>query len=180
MAFLRTKRVKGIDYLYLVEGRRVGGKVIQKVIKYLGPARRQDLRVQYLTSADLTIIHDSIITRYGGEKGTIDSGYLDFVTASSMVRHETATTRRERILRKAAHLLFGIVSRHPFLDGNKRTGFEAAEQFLRINGFKIACSVEDGRNLAFGISTGQVRAEAEVADWLTPRIRRTHFRKGLA
>ena len=36
MAFIRTKRVKGILYRYRVESRRSGGKVQQHVLDYLG------------------------------------------------------------------------------------------------------------------------------------------------
>ncbi|MFA6329588.1 MAG: hypothetical protein WCX64_02795 [Candidatus Micrarchaeia archaeon] len=38
MAFIRTKRVKGILYRYRVESTRVGGKVQQRVLEYLGRA----------------------------------------------------------------------------------------------------------------------------------------------
>ena len=38
MAFLRTKTIKGQKYYYLVENRRVGKKVVQKVLKYIGKA----------------------------------------------------------------------------------------------------------------------------------------------
>lgn len=40
MAYERIKRVKGRDYRYLVHGVRNGNKVVQKVIKYLGPVER--------------------------------------------------------------------------------------------------------------------------------------------
>jgi hypothetical protein len=36
MAFIRTKRVKGILYGYRVESYRQGGKVRQRVLSYLG------------------------------------------------------------------------------------------------------------------------------------------------
>jgi len=36
MAFVRTKRIKNRTYYYLVESRREGSRVKQKVIKYLG------------------------------------------------------------------------------------------------------------------------------------------------
>jgi len=36
MAFVRTKRIKNRTYYYLVESRREGNRVKQKVIKYLG------------------------------------------------------------------------------------------------------------------------------------------------
>ncbi len=38
MAFIRTKTIKGRKYYYLVENRRVGKKVVQKVLRYLGSA----------------------------------------------------------------------------------------------------------------------------------------------
>ena len=37
MAYIRTKKIKGKNYYYVVEGKRDDeGKVKQKVIKYLG------------------------------------------------------------------------------------------------------------------------------------------------
>ena len=36
MAFVRTKRIKNKTYYYLVESKREGNKVRQRVIKYLG------------------------------------------------------------------------------------------------------------------------------------------------
>jgi hypothetical protein len=40
MAFIRKKTIKGNDYFYLVEGFRVGNKVRQRVLRYLGNGRR--------------------------------------------------------------------------------------------------------------------------------------------
>jgi len=40
MVYIRTKKVKGNNYYYIVEGQRdKNGKVKQKVIKYLGTAK---------------------------------------------------------------------------------------------------------------------------------------------
>ena len=36
MAFLRTKTINGKAYFYLVESKRVDGKVKQKVVRYIG------------------------------------------------------------------------------------------------------------------------------------------------
>jgi len=36
MAVIRTKRVNGNTYTYLVETKRINGKVVQKHLKYLG------------------------------------------------------------------------------------------------------------------------------------------------
>ena len=36
MAYLRSKKISGRQYFYLVESVREGGKVRQKVVKYIG------------------------------------------------------------------------------------------------------------------------------------------------
>lgn len=36
MSYIRTKTVKGHEYRYLVESYREGGKVKQRILKYLG------------------------------------------------------------------------------------------------------------------------------------------------
>lgn len=45
VAFVRTKRINGRTYYYLVESRREGKRVRQKVLKYLGaePPTREEI-----------------------------------------------------------------------------------------------------------------------------------------
>lgn len=43
MSFVREKEINGNIYLYLVKNTREGGKVRQKVLKYLGPKTKTDL-----------------------------------------------------------------------------------------------------------------------------------------
>ena len=38
MVFIRTKKIKGQKYYYLVENRREDGRVVQKVLRYIGKA----------------------------------------------------------------------------------------------------------------------------------------------
>jgi len=37
MSFIREKEINGRKYLYLVRSERIGDKVRQKVVKYIGP-----------------------------------------------------------------------------------------------------------------------------------------------
>ncbi|MET0482911.1 MAG: type II toxin-antitoxin system death-on-curing family toxin [Aestuariivirgaceae bacterium] len=50
------------------------------------------------------------------------------------------------VLRLAVILLFAICRNHPFQQGNKRTGFVAAVDFLFINGYEL--TIPDGDGLA--------------------------------
>ena len=44
------------------------------------------------------------------------------------------------VVRLAISLLFAIVRKHPFLQGNKRTALEAALMFLELNGYTLTLS----------------------------------------
>jgi len=43
----------------------------------------------------------------------------------------------------AASYAFGLVKNHPFIDGNKRTGFVVAVVFLELNGYRFHASEVD-------------------------------------
>jgi death-on-curing protein len=65
----------------------------------------------------------------------------------------------------AAAYALGIVKNHPFLDGNKRTGFIAASLFLESNGFRFAAPEEEAVIFTRGLAAGEVTVE-EYTLWL--------------
>jgi death-on-curing protein len=77
----------------------------------------------------------------------------------------------EALPAKAAHVLFNIIISHPFIDGNKRTAFGAADLFLRLNKHFIKVDPEEGQSLIIKIATGRV-VEDTVRKWT-----RQHFKK---
>jgi death on curing protein len=69
-------------------------------------------------------------------------------------------------------LLFGIAGNHPFLQGNKRTGFEAALIFLLNSGYALDPSL-DGVGLA-GLITDVIAhtiSERDFVARLRPFVR---------
>ena len=59
----------------------------------------------------------------------------------------------------------GIVRNHPYIVGNKRTGFVAGVLFLELNGFVFMASEEDATQAVFGIAGGSLD-EAAYTAWL--------------
>jgi len=47
------------------------------------------------------------------------------------------------LVTQAALYMVGIAFNHPFIDGNKRTGFLAGVTFLHVNGFEIEVGLND-------------------------------------
>lgn len=85
----------------------------------------------YLTAADVLGMHTVLMQRYGGAPGVRDPGGLE----SALFRPQTGYY--EDIVAEAAALLESLAINHPFIDGNKRIAFAAADVFLRINGWRL-------------------------------------------
>jgi len=72
----------------------------------------------------------------------------------------------EDLLEEAAALFESLVNNHPFHDGNKRTGFVATNTFLRLNGYRIVVSADQGEQfLLKNLQGGTFRFEP-IRDWL--------------
>ena len=85
----------------------------------------------YLTVADVLGLHKVLMQRYGGALGVRDPGALE----AALFRPQTGYY--DDIVAQAAALLESLAINHPFLDGNKRIAFAAADVFLRINGWRL-------------------------------------------
>ena len=85
----------------------------------------------YLTVADVLGMHTVLMQRYGGAPGVRDPGALE----AALFRPQTGYY--EDILAEAAALMESLAINHPFVDGNKRIAFAAADVFLRINGWRL-------------------------------------------
>ena len=83
----------------------------------------------YLTVADVLGMHTVLMQRYGGAGGVRDRGALE----AALFRPQTGYYAD--IIAEAAALLESLAINHPFVDGNKRIAFAAADVFLRINGW---------------------------------------------
>lgn len=85
----------------------------------------------YLTVADVLGMHTVLMQRYGGPVGVRDPGALE----AALFRPQTGYY--EDIVAEAAALIESLAINHPFVDGNKRIAFAAADVFLRINGWRL-------------------------------------------
>ena len=85
----------------------------------------------YLTVADILGIYSILMQRYGGASGIRDKGALDAAIFRPQSGYYTDA------FQEAAALMESLATNHPFIDGNKRIAFAAADVFLRINGWRL-------------------------------------------
>ena len=69
------------------------------------------------------------------------------------------------VVSKAARLAFGLVSNHPFTDGNKRIGVLAMLVTLAGNGIVVEASDADLIELGFGLARGDMQTD-DVMIWI--------------
>ena len=124
----------------------------------------------YLSVAQELDLHRLQVQRFGGSPGLRDRGALE-----AAVARPQATFGGEDLYpdveAKASALMHSLLTNHPFVDGNKRTGAHAAVMFLLINGIEPAFSPAELTQITLAVARGEVDAEA-LAIWLRQRGRR--------
>ena len=118
---------------------------------------------EWLTKAVILAIHDEQLAEHGGGTGVRDEGLLDSTLARPQNR--LAYDAAADLATLAAACAFGLARNHPFIDGNKRTAFVAAEVFLDLNGMTLTASDEDCVLTMLRLAAGEIDEDA-FADWL--------------
>ena len=123
--------------------------------------------MEYLTVAEIILLHARLIQQTGGSRGIRDVGLLE-----SAVARPRATFERQDLYpdlwTKAAALMESLVQNHPFVDGNKRAGLGATGLFLARNGYTLTADNAQVFAFTMRVATGELD-QAALANWL-----RTH------
>jgi death on curing protein len=120
----------------------------------------------WLSQAVIVAVHDTQLATHGGGAGLRDQSLLQ----SALARPENlAAYGNPDAADLAAAYGFGISRNHAFIDGNKRTGFVAAEMFLILNGFQLTADDTSSALTMLAVSAGDI-TEIEFAAWIRQNI----------
>jgi death-on-curing protein len=97
--------------------------------------------IRHLTLEHVLAIHADLIRRFGGDPGVLNPGMVQYCAGLTQMMF-SGQQAYPTLIEKAAALGHALIANHCFADGNKRVGFGAADVFLRINGYKIAATLE--------------------------------------
>lgn len=114
------------------------------------------------TTHHITEIHNDIIERYGGTRGILNQGTIDYLVY-------LLNTKKD-VFKKAALIMEQIIIGHPFMDGNKRTAFEVTDILLRENGYHIHAAEEEILQALLKIAKYKCTVE-EKEKWLRKKVR---------
>jgi len=116
----------------------------------------------WVTEEDCLSFHDKLLARFGGASGVRDKGLL--LSALARPQHVFAY-EKSSLFDLAAAYAHGIVKNHPFIDGNKRSGFLAATLFLEANGIRFNGDERDAVIQTLALAAGESTLQ-DFSAWL--------------
>jgi death on curing protein len=124
-------------------------------------------RPVWLDRADCLAIHEMMLAQHGGLAGIRDEGLLDSALAKPQYLFAYASPTLAEL---AASYATGIILNHPFVDGNKRSGFMLAATFLELNGLSFTATEESVVEQTLALAAGKLK-QAGYAAWLKANSR---------
>jgi death-on-curing protein len=122
----------------------------------------------WLNRAVIIAIHEVQLAEHGGGTGVRDAGLLDSALGKPQQLNNYGEPPPDAAA-LAASYGYGISRNHPFIDGNKRTGYVAAELFLRLNGWRLAADDASCVVTMLAVAAGDITEEAFAA-WLRAHV----------
>ena len=117
-----------------------------------------------ITKEVILKLHELSIIRYGGSQGIRDEGLME-----SAIARPYQTFGGEDLyptaIEKIAAIAESIIINHPFVDGNKRTGYLAVLAILDENKLELVVSNDYIYTFVIKISTGEIKFE-QIVEWL--------------
>ena len=120
-------------------------------------------KLKYISVNEIIKLHRDILDETGGEYGILSRGDIEFITDFIKSQIYSMNIKDEFYL--SALILRNIISGHPFVDGNKRTGIEATDLFLRKNGYYLEMTVKEGVEFALAVAKNKTNLES-IYDWI--------------
>ncbi|MFH1306199.1 MAG: type II toxin-antitoxin system death-on-curing family toxin [Candidatus Micrarchaeota archaeon] len=124
-------------------------------------------KIKHLSLGQVADIHDKIIDEFGNAKGILDEANLQF----ALSRAEKYSGREDVLFWKTAIILELIVKGHPFVDGNKRTGFESCKTFLDMNHYMLEAPDDEIINFLLNVAKNKLNRH-EIKKWLKLHARK--------
>jgi death on curing protein len=131
------------------------------------PRRPPPAELLWVSRLVLDAVHLDQLREHGGLPGVREENTLEAGLARPQQRHHYEPQTDLAIL--AAAYGWGLVTSHPYRDGNKRTAFLAMAIFLGLNGFELEAIQEDVVTTMLAAAAGQP-TESQLADWVRDHV----------
>ena len=117
---------------------------------------------------DVLKIHDFLINKFGGSQDIRDLSLL-----KSAISRPYQTFNQEDLyknpIEKAAAIIESIIRNHPFIDGNKRTGYVLMRLILMDHGLDIKANYNDKYDFVISIASGNLNYD-QIKEWIKDHV----------
>jgi death-on-curing protein len=119
--------------------------------------------LEWIDERDALALHENLLILHGGSPGVRDGALLKSALARPLQHH--AYRPEVDVVELAALYTASVISNHPFVDGNKRTGFVVGVLFLELDGYRFSASEETAAQAVIDLAAGKLN-EAQYAAFL--------------
>jgi death-on-curing protein len=118
------------------------------------------------TLEECLALHGELIRRFGGQGGLRDPGMLDSALARPRSGYYPSLSQQ------AAALMQSLARNHAFTDGNKRMAFAVTAIFLRMNGYRLPVTADEGETFLIGRVIEAKADLEEITGWIEAHMRK--------
>jgi death on curing protein len=124
--------------------------------------KNKSKKYSWLTIFEILAVHEKLLALFGGGTGIRDINLLKSALDRPL---NYAVYEKPDLFELASLYADGIVNNHPFIDGNKRTGFVAAILFLESNDAEFIGAETEAVIMTLGLADKSI-GHMQYADWL--------------
>jgi death-on-curing protein len=124
--------------------------------------------IAWIGLPEVLAIHARQLDEHGGACGLRDKDLLESALARPRQRHACGDPD---VFVLATIYSAAIIAKHPFVDGNKRTGFVVCVLFLELNGAILTAPEADATRVVLDLGAGEIDM-VTFASWLRDNSRR--------
>jgi death on curing protein len=121
----------------------------------------------WIDERDALALHSRLLALDGGAVGVRSLPLLE--SALGRPRQLYAYGQAPDEIDLAVAYTAGIIRNHPFIDGNKRTGFLVGVLFLELNGYRFTATEEDATQVILALASGKLD-ELTFTSWLRANV----------
>jgi death on curing protein len=114
-------------------------------------------------------VHEKLLEEFGGGKGIRDLGLLEAAISRPFLTFEKIDLY-PNAEEKAAAIIESIVKNHPFIDGNKRTGYVMMRLMLLSYQKDIDTSESEKYKFVIKIASSEIEFE-DIVSWITSKVK---------
>ncbi|HET9505043.1 MAG TPA: type II toxin-antitoxin system death-on-curing family toxin [Hymenobacter sp.] len=121
-----------------------------------------------ITYQEVLEIHQVLVESFGGVVGVREEGLLRAAIERPFAGFGE-TEFYQTPAEKAAAIVESIVKNHPFVDGNKRTGYVLMRLLLLQAGQDLQATQDEKYDFVISIASGQI-AFPEIVTWIQSKL----------